>query len=141
MSKLRRPWRLAAAGAGLLAVSCGVAVFALDRADRAYPPPLDAAIQVSREVLDRDDGLLRAYTTAGGIWRLPVTLDQIDPDYIKMLIAYEDRRFRAHRGVDPLALARAAVQFVGNGGRIVSGGSTITMQLARLLEPRTERSI
>ena len=142
MSRLRRTgsWRLAAAGAVLLAVITGLALFALDRADRAYPPPLEIADQVSREVLDREGGLLRAYTTDSGVWRLPVKLDQIDPDYIKMLIAYEDRRFRAHWGVDPLALARAAWQLVTN-GRIVSGGSTITMQLARLIEPRAERSL
>ena len=80
-------------------------------------------------MLDRDGRLLRAYTAAGGFWRLPVRLDEVDPDYINMLIAYEDRRFRSHHGVDPVALLRAALQFAGN-GRIVSGGSTITMQLA-----------
>ncbi|AKI00755.1 penicillin-binding protein 1C [Hoeflea sp. IMCC20628] len=142
MSKPRRTgsWRLAAAGAVLLAVITGLALFALDRGDQAYPPPLEVAGQVSREVLDRDNGLLRAYTTDSDVWRLPVRLDQIDPDYIKMLIAYEDHRFRSHRGVDPVALARAAWQLVSN-GRIVSGGSTITMQLARLIEPRAERSL
>ena len=57
-----------------------------------------------------------------------------------MLLAYEDRRFRKHRGVDPLAMARAAWQWAGN-GRIVSGGSTLTMQVARLLEPRAERTL
>jgi penicillin-binding protein 1C len=85
--------------------------------------------------------MLRAYTTEGGVWRLPVSLDDVDPDYIEMLIAYEDRRFRTHPGIDPAALVRAAVQLVLNGGRIVSGGSTITMQLARLIEPRSERSV
>ena len=53
---------------------------------------------------------------------------------------YEDRRFRAHAGVDPLALGRAALQLLTR-GHIVSGGSTITMQLARLMEPRRERSV
>ena len=57
-----------------------------------------------------------------------------------MLQTYEDRRFREHRGVDPLAMVRAAWQFVGN-GRVISGGSTLTMQVARLLEPRTERTL
>ena len=57
-----------------------------------------------------------------------------------MLLAYEDRRFRTHRGVDPLAMARAAWQWAGN-GRVVSGGSTLTMQVARLLEPRAERTL
>ena len=56
-----------------------------------------------------------------------------------MLFAYEDKRFRNHHGVDPLSLGRAAIQFAEN-GHIVSGGSTITMQVARLLEPREHRS-
>ena len=64
----------------------------------------------------------------------------VDPGYLKLLLAYEDRRFRSHAGVDPLALGRAALQLVTR-GHIVSGGSTITMQLARLMEPRRERSV
>jgi len=134
-------WRLAAGGLMAFAVITGFTLFALDRADKAYPPPLETAEVLSRQVVDRNGTLLRAYTAQNGVWRLPVTLDAVDPDYINMLIAYEDRRFRTHRGVDPMALARAAVQLVLNGGRIVSGGSTITMQLARLIEPRAERSI
>ena len=134
-------WRRACAGAAVFAVVGGLALFALDRLDRAYPPPLEAIGQVSHTVVDRNGELLRAYTASNGVWRLPVTLDQVDPDYLDMLIAYEDRRFYIHHGVDPMALVRAALQFVGNGGRIVSGGSTITMQLARLIEPRAERSL
>ena len=78
---------------------------------------------------------------ADGRWRLPVDAKTgIDPGYLKLLLTYEDRRFREHGGVDPLALGRAALQLVTN-GHIVSGGSTITMQLARLMEPRRERSV
>ncbi|OCW56513.1 penicillin-binding protein 1C [Hoeflea olei] len=132
--------RAAVAAALLVAAGVGAGV-ALDWADKAYPPPLDDALALSRQVLDRDGGLLRAYTTPDGLWRLPVRLDEVDPDYVRMLLAYEDRRFRSHHGVDPVALLRAAGQFVANGGRIVSGGSTITMQVARLIEPRTERSL
>jgi penicillin-binding protein 1C len=55
-------------------------------------------------------------------------------------VAYEDKRFWRHRGVDPLALLRAIGQLVRS-GRVVSGGSTLTMQVARLLEPRRERSL
>ncbi len=64
----------------------------------------------------------------------------VDPGYLKLLLAYEDQRFYSHAGVDPLALGRAALQLVTR-GHIVSGGSTITMQLARLMEPRRERSV
>jgi penicillin-binding protein 1C len=136
-----RPWRRAGIGLAALMLLTGLAAFMLDRLDRAFPPPLEQAADVSRQVVDRNGRLLRAYTTEGGVWRLPVSLDDVDPDYIEMLIAYEDRRFRTHPGIDPAALVRAAVQLVLNGGRIVSGGSTITMQLARLIEPRSERSV
>ena len=105
------------------------------------PLPLAQARQVSTTIVDRDGRLLRAYAMADGRWRLPVDARAgVDPGYLKLLLAYEDRRFRAHAGVDPLALGRAALQLVTR-GHIVSGGSTITMQLARLLEPRRARSV
>src|ERR1700686_802084 len=105
------------------------------------PLPLAQAQQVSTTVVDRNGKLLRAYAMAHGRWRLPVDAKtSVDPAYLKLLLAYEDRRFRFHGGVDPLALGRAAFQLVTR-GRIVSGGSTITMQLARLMEPRRERSV
>jgi penicillin-binding protein 1C len=105
------------------------------------PLPLAQAQQVSTSVVDRNGKLLRAYAMADGRWRLPVDARTgVDPGYLKLLLAYEDRRFYSHSGVDPLALGRAALQLVTR-GHIVSGGSTITMQLARLMEPRRERSI
>jgi penicillin-binding protein 1C len=105
------------------------------------PLPLAQVRQVSTSVVDRNGKLLRAYAMADGRWRLPVDARTgVDPGYLKLLLAYEDRRFRSHSGVDPLALGRAALQLVAR-GHIVSGGSTITMQLARLMEPRRERSI
>ena len=105
------------------------------------PLPLAQTRQVSTTIVDRNGKLLRAYAMADGRWRLPVDAKtSVDPGYLKLLLAYEDRRFCAHDGVDPLALGRAAFQLVSR-GHIVSGGSTITMQLARLLEPRRERSV
>ncbi len=98
------------------------------------------AIETSREVTGRDGRLLNPFAIEDGRWRLKADLDHVDPRFVDMLIAYEDKRFRAHAGVDPLALSRAALQFATN-GRIVSGGSTLTMQVARLLNPRAERSI
>ncbi|HSD92860.1 MAG TPA: penicillin-binding protein 1C [Methyloceanibacter sp.] len=103
------------------------------------PAPLGQDLEMSRVVLDRGGKLLRAYLTGEGRWRLPATRDQVDPHYLEALFAYEDKRFLEHHGVDPLAFARAAFQLVTN-GRIVSGGSTLTMQVARLLEPREHRS-
>lgn len=105
------------------------------------PPPLDQAKRVSTTVVDRNGKLLRAYAMEDGRWRLPVDARRdVDPTYLKLLLAFEDKRFYSHSGVDPLALGRAAFQLVTS-GRIVSGGSTITMQLARLMEPRRERSV
>jgi penicillin-binding protein 1C len=105
------------------------------------PLPLEEARQVSTSIIDRNGKLLRAYAMADGRWRLPVDArTAVDPGYRKMLLAYEDRRFYAHGGIDPLALGRAALQLVTR-GHIVSGGSTITMQLARLMEPRRRRSV
>jgi penicillin-binding protein 1C len=105
------------------------------------PLPLPEARKVSATIVDRNGKLLRAYAMADGRWRLPVDArTAVDPTYLKLLLGYEDRRFYFHRGVDPLALSRAVLQLVTS-GHIVSGGSTITMQLARLMEPRRERSL
>ncbi|MFJ7836249.1 penicillin-binding protein 1C [Methylobacterium sp. NPDC097213] len=105
-------------------------------------PPLDLtqASLRSTVILDRKGQLLRPFATADGRWRLPITADAIDPRYLAMLKAYEDRRFDSHPGLDPAATLRAAWQWLTH-GRIVSGGSTLSMQVARLVEPRTERSL
>ena len=105
-------------------------------------PPLDLAAASARStvVLDRSDTLLRPFATADGRWRLPVTAATVDPRYRAMLLAYEDRRFGSHPGVDPVAILRAAGQWLAH-GRILSGGSTLSMQVARLVEPRHGRSL
>lgn len=121
------------------ALLLGGAAFGLDVLDKAYPPPLEAARQRSFEVLDRDGKLLRAFATADGRWRLKTTAAEVDPQFMRMLVAYEDQRFYDHHGVDPLALLRSAWQLASN-GRIVSGASTLSMQVARLIEPRADRS-
>ncbi|WP_081422008.1 penicillin-binding protein 1C [Tardiphaga robiniae] len=105
------------------------------------PLPLEQARKISTTVIDRNGKLLRAYAMTDGRWRLPVDAKtSVDSGYLNILLGYEDKRFYSHHGVDPLALARAALQLVTR-GEIVSGGSTITMQLARLIEPRQQRSI
>jgi penicillin-binding protein 1C len=106
---------------------------------RMPPLSLARAEALSVTVLDRNDRLLRAYTTTDGRWRLPAEAKDVDPRYLAMLMAFEDRRFRTHRGVDPYAIGRAAWLLVRH-GRIVSGGSTLTMQVARLLQGEHERS-
>lgn len=116
----------------LLALLAGSGAIAFDGwIDRTILPPLHP--ETSRIVVDRDGVLLRAYAVSDGRWRLPVNLAEVDKGYIDQLIAFEDKRFRSHSGVDPLAMVRALGQAVWN-GEIVSGGSTLTMQTARLLE-------
>jgi penicillin-binding protein 1C len=134
----RRIVRIAAAAAfAILAISGAFSAWVVSLG----PLPLAQAKEVSTTIVDRNGKLLRAYAMAAGRWRLPVDAKTaVDPGYIKLLLAYEDRRFYSHSGVDPLALGRAAFQLVTR-GHIVSGGSTITMQLARLMEPRRERSV
>jgi penicillin-binding protein 1C len=102
--------------------------------DRLFPLDLRRARQPSVLVVDAQDRLLCGFTTADGAWRLPVAVNAVDPLYLKMLKAYEDQRFDRHPGVDPLAAARALWQWATH-GRVVSGASTLTMQVARLLEP------
>ncbi len=89
--------------------------------------------ETSVEVRDRNGDLLRAFPVEDGLWRFAVRPEQVDPGYLAMLLRYEDKRFYSHRGVDLRAMLRAAGQAVWNGG-VVSGGSTLTMQVARLLE-------
>ncbi len=118
-----------------LAVALWAAAFAMDRGrDWVAATELPKlSLPASVEVVDRNGALLRAYTVADGRWRMAATLAEVDPDYLAMLIAYEDKRFYNHAGVDWRSVLRAGWQAVKN-GRIVSGGSTLTMQVARLLE-------
>lgn len=130
-------WRLtlgSLAGAlAVIAVAGGGYVYSLG------PPPLGKDLEYSHTVLDREGKLLRAYATKEGRWRLPAKVEDVDPRFLKLLFAYEDKRFYEHHGVDPLAMGRAAIQLIGQ-RHIVSGGSTLSMQVARLLEPRQHRS-
>ncbi|MEM9523406.1 MAG: transglycosylase domain-containing protein [Pseudomonadota bacterium] len=105
---------------------------ALDRwIARTLLPSL--AVERSVELRDRAGTLLRAFTVADGRWRLGTRLSEVDPRFIAMLVAYEDKRYWHHAGIDPRAMIRAGLQAMRE-GRIVSGASTLTMQTARLLE-------
>jgi penicillin-binding protein 1C len=103
--------------------------------DRIFPPDLTRMGTLGTEVVDRQGRTLALLPAPGGVWRFEATEARVAPVFRDLLIAVEDRRFRWHPGVDPLALARAAWQFARTGA-IVSGGSTLSMQAARLLEPR-----
>jgi penicillin-binding protein 1C len=114
----------------LLAVQ--VALFTLNM---ALPPDMTRARQSSPVALDRRGTWLRALPVEDGRWRIRADLDRTDKTFQKRLIAIEDARFYGHLGVDPLAAVRAAGSAILH-GRATSGASTLTMQTARLLEPR-----
>lgn len=122
--------RLTVAAAALLGVQLLTAAV-----DLALPPDMGRARRSSPVALDRNGAWLRALPVENGRWRVRADLKRTDPSFLKRLIAVEDERFRWHLGVDPISMARA---LAGNAqaGKTLSGGSTITMQTVRLLEPR-----
>lgn len=107
-------------------------------ADKIWPLPIKQ-IEMARTVVAADGTPLWRFADKEGIWRFPVTVEEVSPDFIEALLTYEDRHFYRHPGVNPFSLVRAAGQFVSS-GRIVSGGSTISMQVARLIDPH-ERTL
>lgn len=102
-------------------------------ADKLWPLPLHE-VNPARVVVAEDGTPLWRFADAEGIWRYPVALDQVSPHYLEALIGYEDRWFWDHPGVNPFSILRAAWQDLRN-GEVISGGSTLTMQVARLLDP------
>ncbi len=126
--RVLRPLRHAALA--LLALAASLLLL-----DRLLPPDLSRLHATAIEMQDRHGRPLSVLPAQGGVWRLRTTPADVPPHLLDMLLAAEDRRFHAHPGVDPLALARAAFQWA-RAGRVVSGGSTLSMQVARLLEPR-----
>ena len=102
-------------------------------ADRLWPLPLPQD-DLARVVLAEDGTPLWRFADANGVWRYPVQTSEVSPYYLDALLTYEDRWFYQHPGVNPLALGRAAWQNL-SGGRVLSGGSTLSMQVARLLDP------
>lgn len=123
----KRPvWRWLA---GAVVLFCGAIVLA----DKQWPLPLHE-VTPARVVVAEDGSPLWRFADAEGIWRYPVTIEEVSPRYLDALIQYEDRWFWEHPGVNPFSIARAAWQDL-TAGRVVSGGSTLTMQVARLLDP------
>ncbi|AZE92763.1 Penicillin-insensitive transglycosylase & transpeptidase PBP-1C [Pseudomonas orientalis] len=104
-------------------------------ADRIWPLPLPQD-DLARVVLAEDGTPLWRFADANGVWRYPVHTSEVSPYYLDALLTYEDRWFYRHPGVNPLALVRATWQNL-TGARVVSGGSTLSMQVARLLDPHS----
>ena len=116
-----------------LALAAGLAFVAvITVADRLLPPDVSRYEDSGRLVVGGKGEPLRYLPAGQGYWRLRIEPEAVDPQYLALLLAYEDQRFYSHPGIDPLAVLRAAI---GNlqSGRILSGASTITMQVARLL--------
>ncbi|AVJ20788.1 penicillin-binding protein 1C [Pseudomonas cedrina] len=117
-------------------LGCVVLVVALLwLADRIWPLPLPQD-DLARVVLAEDGTPLWRFADANGVWRYPVQTREVSPYYLDALLTYEDRWFYQHPGVNPLALVRATWQNL-SGARVVSGGSTLSMQVARLLDPHS----
>jgi len=114
----------------LLAVE--VLAFALDT---AFPPDMARAALSSPVALDRNGAWLRALPVESGRWRIRADLDRTDPAFVRRLLALEDERFWLHPGIDPVSIVRAGLSDLA-AGHVVSGGSTLSMQAARRLEPR-----
>ncbi|WP_256680442.1 peptidoglycan glycosyltransferase PbpC, partial [Pseudomonas sp. Larv2_ips] len=100
-----------------------------------WPLPLPKD-DLARVVLAEDGTPLWRFADANGVWRYPVQTREVSPYYLDALLTYEDRWFYEHPGVNPLALLRATWQNL-TGARVVSGGSTLSMQVARLLDPHS----
>jgi penicillin-binding protein 1C len=132
---MRRHWLALGLAAPLL---LAVGAWGLDR---AFPPDLHRLHALGTEVLDRNGRPFALLPAPGGVWRFDVVPSDISPVFLDLLIGTEDRHFWLHPGVDPIAILRAVAQMLG-AGHVVSGGSTLAMQAARLLEqrPRTLRS-
>lgn len=117
----------------ILLISGGAAVLLLLALDAIFPVPPPKSY--SQLILARDGSMLNAYLSDDDKWRMHTSLDEVPNELVEALVAKEDRWFWHHAGVNPLAIGRAAAMNVLRGRR-ASGASTITMQLARMLEPK-----
>jgi penicillin-binding protein 1C len=102
--------------------------------DKLFPLPSPGRDSFNVIVVAKDGTPLRAFPDRAHIWRYPIQLDDVSPLYVQSLIEYEDKNFWWHPGINPFSLIRAAYQWL-RFGHIVSGGSTLTMQVARILDP------
>lgn len=107
--------------------------------DKLYPLPAPGHDSFNVIVIAKDGTPLRAFPDRAHIWRHPIKPDDVSQLYVQSLIEYEDKNFWWHPGINPFSLVRAAYQWLRY-GHIVSGGSTLTMQVARLLDP-TPRTV
>ncbi|MGH7078822.1 MAG: transglycosylase domain-containing protein, partial [Acetobacteraceae bacterium] len=122
----------------LAVLGCAAAVFLSGAAfllDRRYPPELARLPAPVHLVRDQSGQPISAFLGASDQWTLPMDESAAPPLFRRLLIASEDRYFYDHPGINPLAVLRAAAQLLVH-GHVVSGASTLAMQVARLLHPR-----
>ena len=129
LTRTRRQ-RLAALALGLGSTLLFLYILAL-----IIPLPERLTAKDSTMIQWRDGKPAHVFLSEDDMWRVGIGVDEIDPAYIDALLALEDQRFYSHPGVDPIAIGRATLSNIQH-GRVVSGASTITMQLVRVLEPR-----
>ncbi|WP_431686289.1 penicillin-binding protein 1C [Hahella sp. NBU794] len=124
----------------LMALGCALVfwIVVFVAADALFPlqAPQEQGRRFAQVVVDARGQPLRAFPDQDGVWRYPVTPEQVSPRYLQALMSYEDRWFYYHPGVNPLALIRAFGQWIYH-RETVSGGSTLTMQVARVLHPHS----
>ncbi|WP_313457954.1 peptidoglycan glycosyltransferase PbpC [Pseudomonas sp.] len=133
MPSLARPHTRGARHVRSIVIVVLIALGLLWLADRLWPLPMPGN-DLARVVLAEDGTPLWRFADADGVWRYPVSPEQVSPLYLQALLTYEDRWFYQHPGVNPMAMVRAAWLNL-RAGRVVSGGSTLSMQVARLLDP------
>jgi len=119
----------------LFLLGLGVLFYSFLLYDYLYPIDISASLNTSRVVKGKNNTWLYAKTNNEDKWRFRVDVKKLDKNFVQMLLNFEDKNFYSHYGVDILALFRATSQLIQN-GRVVSGASTITMQVARLLKPK-----
>ena len=102
--------------------------------DLLFPLPLPSRRDTSVVVAARDGSPLRAFADTQGIWRYPTTPEQVSPLYVQALLAYEDRWFWKHPGVNPVALLRAGGQVRGCAGVCTCVCVYVCMCLKRLFK-------
>ncbi len=131
-SRGRRRLKRTSAALALLVAAAAVVTVVLSY---ALPLPERLLEPGSPMVQYRDGHPAHVFLSPDDKWRVDARLDDIDPRYVEALLRFEDKRFFLHPGVDPLAILRAATLNLLR-GRVVSGASTLTMQLVRVVEPR-----
>ncbi len=121
-----------------IGITIAALLFSLWLLDKLFPISFNTPQQQYAQIIVAEDGTpLRAFADTKGIWRYPITLEEVSPLYLQALLNYEDHWFWRHPGINPIALTRALWQNLSH-KQIISGGSTLTMQVARLVIPQSK---